>query len=72
MTKLTEMATTNRMVFDHHWTPEGIKDLKHFAAIVKCWGIYDDLKDEEIVEAYEIITGRKAPEKKTTSKSKTK
>ena len=62
------MKKINPLVHDYHWTPAQIKSFAHFTAIVKGWGV--PVSDEEISEAYELITGKKAPEKKPTKNNK--
>jgi hypothetical protein len=63
------MATTNRIVIDQAWDAEALRDFKHFKGIVEHQGLYDDITEAEIREAYQLITGKEPPgEKKQTSK----
>ena len=56
----------NRFVYGHVWSPEAIRDLKHFTAVIKGW--YPDAEKDEIEEAYTMITGKEIKKSTNTKK----
>lgn len=56
----------NKLVYGRVWSPEVIRDLKHFTAIAR--GFEPDVTAQEIEEAYTLITGKEIKQKplKTT------
>lgn len=59
----------NQIVYGRHWTPEAIKDYKHFTAIVKHW--QPEVTEDELKEAYMMLKGVE-PETMKPSKTQKK
>ena len=58
----------NEIVYGRHWTPEAIRDLKHFTALVKHWE--PEATDEQIKEAYQMLKGTETESPKPSKTQK--
>jgi hypothetical protein len=58
----------NEIVYGRHWTPENIRDYKHFTQIVKHW--QPDVTEEKLREAYVMLKGVEPEEKKPSKTQK--
>lgn len=54
------MATTNRLLYDFEWNLESdaFADFKRFREVIKGYKIQPEPSEEEVVEAFETITGK--------------
>jgi hypothetical protein len=58
----------NKLVYGRIWSPEHIRDFRHFVAIAK--GFEPDVTAEEIEEAYTLLTGKEIKQSKPSKNIK--
>jgi uncharacterized protein YktA (UPF0223 family) len=66
--KNKHLERMNEIVYGRHWTPEAIRDFKHFSAIVKHW--QKDVTEDELKEAYRMLKGVEPEETKPSKPQK--